>query len=96
MLETYTQNKEYMYDNRMDLKIDPFQLTLSNHGLKLKRKKTQTLQINVGLLCNQNCQHCHLNAGPGKKENVDSDTLNEVVAYARRSKFEVITSLKNR
>jgi hypothetical protein len=34
-----------MYDNRMDLKIDPFQLTLSNHGLKLKRKKTQALQI---------------------------------------------------
>jgi radical SAM/Cys-rich protein len=90
MFETYTQDKEYMYDNRMDLKIDPFQQTLSKHGLKLKRTKTQTLQINVGLLCNQNCQHCHLNAGPGKKENMDADTLNEVVAYARRSKFEVI------
>jgi len=90
MLETRTQNTEYMRDNRMDLKNDPFQLTLSSHGLKLTREKTQTLQINVGLLCNQNCQHCHLNAGPGKKENMDSDTLNEMVAYARRSKFEVI------
>lgn len=90
MLETYTQNKKYMCDNSMGPKNDPFQLTLSSHGLKLKRERTQTLQINVGLLCNQICQHCHLNAGPGKKENMDSDTLNEVVAYARRSKFEVI------
>ena len=81
---------KYTSDNGMDLKIDPFQLTLSRHGLKLKRKKTQTLQINIGLLCNQNCQHCHLNAGPGKKENMNSDTLNEMVAYAIRSKFEVI------
>ncbi len=90
MLETRTQNTEYMRDNRMDLKNDPFQLTLSSHGLKLTQEKTQTLQINVVLLCNQNSQHCHLNAGPGKKKNMDSDTLNEMVAYARRSKFEVI------
>jgi len=62
----------------MDLKTDPFQLTLSRHGLKLKRKKTHTLQINVGVLCNQTCQHCHLNAGPGKKENMNADTLNKV------------------
>lgn len=89
MPETYTQN-EYASDRRMDLKIDPFQLTLTRHGLKLKRKKTHTLQINVGLLCNQTCQHCHLNAGPGKKENMNADTLNEVAAYATRSKFEVI------
>jgi len=77
MPETYIQNK-YTSDNRMDLKIDLFQLTLSRHGLKLKRKKTQTLQINVGLLCNQNCRHCHLGASPGKKENMNADTLNEV------------------
>lgn len=77
MPETYTQNK-FTSDSRMDPKIDPFQLTLSRHGLKLERKKTQTLQINVGLLCNQNCQHCHLNAGPGKKENMNSGTLNKV------------------
>lgn len=65
-------------------------MTLSRHGLKLNRKKTRTLQINVGLLCNQNCRHCHLNAGPGKKEMMNADTLDEVAAYATRSKFETI------
>jgi radical SAM/Cys-rich protein len=48
------------------------------------------LQINLGFLCNQTCRHCHLNAGPGRKENMDAQTLKEVVAYAQRSRFEAI------
>jgi radical SAM/Cys-rich protein len=90
MLETSNSNRKYSDHNRMDLKVDPFQLTLSGHGLALKRDKTHTLQVNVGLLCNQSCQHCHLNAGPGKKEIMDQATLNDVVAYARRGKFKAI------
>jgi radical SAM/Cys-rich protein len=68
----------------------PFTSTLSRHNLKLVRNQTHTLQINLGFLCNQTCQHCHLNAGPGRKENMDLDTINEVVAYAERSHFETI------
>jgi hypothetical protein len=43
----------------------PFRQTLLNNGIDLVRGKTTTLQINVGLLCNQFCRHCHLCAGPG-------------------------------
>jgi radical SAM/Cys-rich protein len=68
----------------------PFKSMLTQHHLELVRKPAQTLQINMGFLCNQTCQHCHLNAGPGRKENMDADTLEEVVAYARRSRFEAI------
>lgn len=71
-------------------KIAPFKSTLSMHKLKLVRQPTQTLQINLGFLCNQTCRHCHLDAGPRRNENMDSDTLAEVVAYARRSHFETI------
>jgi radical SAM/Cys-rich protein len=70
--------------------VMPFKAMLSEHHLELVRKATHTLQINLGFLCNQTCQHCHLNAGPGRKENMDADTLEEVVAYARRSHFEAI------
>jgi radical SAM/Cys-rich protein len=70
--------------------VMPFKSMLTQHHLELVRKPTQTLQINMGFLCNQTCQHCHLNAGPGRKENMDADTLEEVVAYARRSHFEAI------
>jgi radical SAM/Cys-rich protein len=64
--------------------------TLSGQGLRLERGRTTTLQINVGLLCNQACRHCHLSAGPGRGENMDAATAEEVIAYAGRSGFEVI------
>ncbi|MFH1931110.1 MAG: arsenosugar biosynthesis radical SAM (seleno)protein ArsS [Pseudomonadota bacterium] len=70
--------------------IDPFNLTLSRYDLKLEKGQTVTLQINVGLLCNQTCHHCHLSAGPGRKENMDVETVEQVVNYARRSSFQTI------
>jgi radical SAM/Cys-rich protein len=77
-------------DNKTHLSIDPFRLILSKHDLKLIRGKTHTLQVNVGFLCNQECRHCHLSAGPSRFENMTSETLNEVVAYAQRARFEAI------
>ena len=73
-----------------DAKIDPFHLMLSSHGLKLRRDRTQTLQINVGLLCNQQCRHCHLDAGPDRTENMTRETMSSVTDYARRNRFDVI------
>ncbi len=70
--------------------IVPFKSMLAKHDLKLMRQTTATLQINVGFLCNQTCRHCHLNAGPNRKENMDAQTLKEVVAYAQRCRFETI------
>jgi radical SAM/Cys-rich protein len=71
----------------------PFNLTMAKHNLKLDRKNTRTLQINLGFLCNQTCRHCHLSAGPHRKENMDLDTVNAVVSYAHyahRGSFENI------
>ena len=72
------------------LTIEPFRLTLAKHELTLDRNNTATLQINVGLLCNQRCRHCHLNAGPDRKDNMDCETVKEVVAYAQRSSFDTV------
>lgn len=71
-------------------RVVPFRQTLLTHGLRLEREKTTILQINVGLLCNQVCRHCHLSAGPGRKENMDSETAEAVIAYAKRNAFEAI------
>jgi len=73
-----------------DVSFLPFHQTLSRHRIKLNRGRTATLQINVGFLCNQTCRHCHLSAGPGRRENMDLETVNEVVSYAQRSSFETI------
>jgi radical SAM/Cys-rich protein len=73
-----------------DVKIDPFHLMLSSHGLEMKRDQTRTLQINVGFKCNQKCRHCHLDAGPERTENMTKKTMLAVVDYARRSHFDMI------
>jgi radical SAM/Cys-rich protein len=46
-----------------------FDAALREHHLgPLVRGKPLTLQVNVGKLCNQACHHCHVDAGPGRKE----------------------------
>jgi len=70
--------------------LEPFAQTLAKHGLDLRRSETNTLQINVGLLCNQICRHCHLEAGPSRWEMMSRKTMDEVVAYAKRARFQVV------
>lgn len=70
--------------------IVPFSLTLFRHDLKLDRDVTRTLQVNLGFLCNQTCRHCHLDAGPDRKENMDLGIIQEVISYAQRGGFEII------
>jgi radical SAM/Cys-rich protein len=70
--------------------IVPFSLTLTRHDLKLDREATRTLQVNLGFLCNQTCRHCHLNAGPDRKENMDLEIIQEVISYAKRGGFKII------
>jgi radical SAM/Cys-rich protein len=70
--------------------VEPFSYALARHGITLRRGETNTLQINVGLLCNQICRHCHLRAGPNRKEIMDLQTMKQVSAFAARSNFRVI------
>ena len=88
-LEQPLQESEMVCEEKA-VTVEPFRQTLSRHGLRLERGQTTTLQINVGLFCNQACRHCHLSAGPGRKENMDLETADQVVDYAQRSSFEVI------
>lgn len=45
----------------------------------IKRGRTETLQVNLGYLCNQRCLHCHVNAGPTRTEMMDDETLELIV-----------------
>jgi radical SAM/Cys-rich protein len=70
--------------------MESFSATLEEHGLTLLRDRTGTLQVNVGLLCNQTCRHCHLDAGPGRVESMSRRTVDDVVAYADRCGFDCV------
>ena len=69
---------------------DTFSAALNKHGRTLERMDTTTLQINVGLLCNQVCRHCHLEAGPHRSELMDRQTLEQVFVFAQHHRFNII------
>ncbi len=56
-------------------KIPAFDETLSGHQQSpLNAAEIEIFQINVGKLCNQTCAHCHVDAGPDRKEIMTKET----------------------
>jgi radical SAM/Cys-rich protein len=52
---------------------------------QISRKRLETLQVNLGYLCNQTCVHCHVNAGPNRTEIMDFQTVATVLEFLRAS-----------
>ncbi len=70
--------------------VESFLAALSRHGLALRRSETTVLQVNVGLLCNQACKHCHLEAAPDRAEVMTLVTFEQVASFAEKGKFKTI------
>lgn len=51
----------------------------------IHRKEVTTLQVNLGYTCNQTCLHCHVNAGPTRKEQMSQDTIDLVLDVLRKT-----------
>lgn len=47
----------------------------------LTRTRLDTLQVNIGYLCNLSCLHCHVAAGPKRTELMDKDTIDTLLLY---------------
>jgi radical SAM/Cys-rich protein len=56
----------------------------------LVRARPQILQVNLGRLCNQQCLHCHVAAGPRRTEVMDAQTLDLVMATLERLAFQAL------
>lgn len=51
----------------------------------LQRVRLEVIQVNLGYRCNQQCLHCHVNAGPKRKEMMTRATVDQVLTYLRTS-----------
>jgi radical SAM/Cys-rich protein len=56
----------------------------------IRRRSVETLQVNVGYVCNQTCLHCHVNAGPTRTESMTRETIDQVLAYLASSGATVL------
>jgi radical SAM/Cys-rich protein len=60
-------------------KLTDFTAKLRETEVALKRNSIETLQVNLGKLCNQACNHCHVEAGPNRSENMELRTVDRVL-----------------
>ena len=51
----------------------------------LRPKKLEILQINVGYMCNQVCAHCHVDAGPDRKEIMTKETMQQCLEIIKKT-----------
>ncbi len=61
--------------------MNRFAHLLNESGLALRRSQPEILQINVGKLCNLTCTHCHVNAGPKRKEVMSRETVDSILDW---------------
>ena len=51
----------------------------------LARRRLETVQVNLGYVCNQACLHCHVNAGPTRTESMSGETVEQLLAFLAAS-----------
>jgi radical SAM/Cys-rich protein len=56
----------------------------------LQPKKIEILQINVGYMCNQVCAHCHVDAGPDRKEIMTIETMNQILEVLKTTEVNTL------
>lgn len=63
---------------------------LGAYGLELRSASVDTLQVNVGKLCNQTCKHCHVDAGPKRTEIMTRTVAQQVIDVVRRFRIATV------
>ena len=70
--------------------MNKFAQKLAEHSISLRRGRPEILQVNVGKLCNLTCVHCHVNAGPKRKEIMTRETIDRVLEWLSRTAIPVV------
>lgn len=63
---------------------------LSACGGELAAREIETLQVNVGLRCNQACLHCHVEASPVRSECMEPEVMQQVIDAAQRMECRLV------
>jgi len=70
--------------------VNRFADRLAVVGLTLRHTRTEVLQINVGKLCNLTCMHCHVNAGPKRKEIMTRETIDRIIDWVAKTDIPIV------
>ena len=67
--------------------MNRFAQTLADNSISLRRGRPEILQVNLGKLCNLTCMHCHVNAGPRRKEIMPRETVDRIVNWFAKTEI---------
>ncbi len=70
--------------------LDTRPLLLETDFPHITRARLETLQVNLGYLCNLSCTHCHVNAGPKRKELMSREMVDVVLEYVRKKSIRIL------
>lgn len=70
--------------------MNGFAQELSDRSISLLRGRPEILQVNVGKLCNLTCVHCHVNAGPKRKEIMTRETVDRIVDWLANTSISTV------
>ncbi|MGM0946267.1 MAG: arsenosugar biosynthesis radical SAM (seleno)protein ArsS [Bacteroidota bacterium] len=71
--------------------VDRFESKLDPIGLfPLKPTQIEILQLNLGKMCNQVCKHCHVDAGPDRKEIMTPETMQACLDVIKNHQINTI------
>jgi radical SAM/Cys-rich protein len=70
--------------------MNRFAQKLAEHSISLRRGHPEILQVNVGKLCNLICVHCHVNAGPKRKEVMTRETIDQILDWLVKTDIPIV------
>lgn len=56
----------------------------------IRRRRLESLQVNLGYRCNQSCLHCHVGAGPNRTEEMSTETIDLLLRVLRHRGLGVL------
>jgi radical SAM/Cys-rich protein len=70
--------------------MNRFAQKFAANGLELRHTRPEILQVNVGKLCNLTCTHCHVNAGPKRKEIMTRETIDRIIDWLGKTNIPTL------
>jgi radical SAM/Cys-rich protein len=64
--------------------LDTWPLLQNSQFPDIQRRPLEILQVNLGYLCNQSCLHCHVNAGPNRKELMSQESITDILGLLQQ------------
>jgi radical SAM/Cys-rich protein len=70
--------------------LDTWPLLKNSEFPVIRREALEILQVNLGYLCNQTCQHCHVNAGPQRNELMDEQNITDILQLLQANQIHTL------